>query len=88
MLPDRVSNPGSRTPDLRVRCLTNCATRPGCFIRDAKRALFFIEGSSDILDIRDLCMILIGYSGFLRYDELSKLKCCNVKIFDTVLVYT
>ena len=27
MLPDRVSNPG--TPDLRVRCPTDCATRPG-----------------------------------------------------------
>ena len=27
MLPDRVSKP--RTPDLRVRCPTDCATRPG-----------------------------------------------------------
>ena len=26
MLPDRVSNPG---PDLRVRCPTDCAARPG-----------------------------------------------------------
>ena len=26
MWPDRVSNPG---PDLRVRCPTDCATRPG-----------------------------------------------------------
>lgn len=48
-----------------------------------KQLCLLFEGSSDILDIRDLCMILIGYSGFLRYDELSKLKCCNVKIFDT-----
>ena len=28
-------------------------------------------------------MILIAYSGFLCYDELSKLTCCNVKIFNT-----
>lgn len=48
-----------------------------------KELCLLYEGSTDLLDIRDLCMILIGYSGFLRYDELSKLKCCNVKIFDT-----
>ena len=27
-------------------------------------------------------MILIAYSGFLRYDELRNLKCCNVKFFE------
>ena len=27
-------------------------------------------------------MILIGFSGFLRYDEISRLKCCNLKMFD------
>ena len=26
-------------------------------------------------------MILIGFSGFLRYDELRRLKCFNLKIF-------
>ena len=39
------------------------------------------ENNSDILHVRDLCMILIAYSGFLRYDELRNLKCCNVKFF-------
>ena len=33
MLLDRVSNPG---PDLRVRCPTDCATRPGLFIHMLK----------------------------------------------------
>lgn len=41
------------------------------------------ENSSNSADIRDLCMILIGFSGFLRYDELSKLKCSNVKLYDS-----
>ena len=27
-------------------------------------------------------MILIAYSGFLRSDDLSNLKCCNVKFYD------
>ena len=39
------------------------------------------ENNSDILHVRDLCMILIAYSGFLRYDELRNLKYCNVKFF-------
>ena len=40
------------------------------------------ENNSDILHVRDLAMILIAYSGFLRYDELRNLKCCNVKFFE------
>ena len=40
------------------------------------------ERSDNLGDIRDLCMILIGFSGFLRYDEISKLKCCNIKMYD------
>lgn len=32
----------------------------------------------DLLIIRDLCMILLGFSGFLRFDELSSLKCNDI----------
>ena len=41
------------------------------------------ENNSDILHVRDLAMVLIAYSGFLRYDELRNyLKCCNDKFFE------
>ena len=32
-------------------------------------------------DIRTLTICLLGYSGFFRYSELSKLKECDVKFF-------
>lgn len=47
-----------------------------------KELCILYDGCTDILHIRDLCMILIGYAGFLRYDEISKIKCCNIKIFE------
>ncbi|VDI32229.1 Hypothetical predicted protein [Mytilus galloprovincialis] len=40
------------------------------------------EFENDLLIVRDLTMILIGYAGFLRYDELSSITCRDVKIFD------
>ncbi|KAK3093085.1 hypothetical protein FSP39_010888 [Pinctada imbricata] len=40
------------------------------------------EDSNDLLVIRDLCMILICFSGFLRFDELSSLICNDIKMFD------
>ena len=44
MLPDRVSNPGP-TPDLRVRCPTDCATRPGLEARSISKKLYiFYKG--------------------------------------------
>lgn len=36
----------------------------------------------DLLTIRDLSMILLSFAGFLRYDELSSLKCCDVVLHD------
>lgn len=39
-------------------------------------------GSSDLVDIRDLAMILTGYTGFLRFDEISKLRCNDVTFQD------
>lgn len=36
-------------------------------------------GTTDVITLRDLAMILIGYSGFLRYNEISELKCNDVE---------
>lgn len=41
--------------------------------------------SADRLVIRDLCMILIAFSGFLRFDELSSLHCNDIKFHDNYL---
>ena len=42
--------------------------------------------SEDLLIVRDLTMTLLGFAGFLRYDELSSLLCSNVKVRDDFLV--
>ena len=34
----------------------------------------------DLLVVRDLCMILTAYAGFLRYDELSMIRCTDITI--------
>lgn len=34
--------------------------------------------SNDLLVIRDLAMILLGFAGFLRFDELSSLRCNDI----------
>lgn len=39
--------------------------------------------SSDVIVLRDLSMILIAFSGFLRFDELSNLHCNDIQFFDT-----
>ena len=41
----------------------------------------YIE-STDILVVRDLCMILLGYSGFLRYEEIRNLRCTDITFHD------
>lgn len=38
--------------------------------------------STDVLILRDLCMILVAYSGFLRFDELIHLKCNDIVFHD------
>ena len=40
------------------------------------------EHSNDILIIRDLCMILMSFAGFLRYDEVSSIRCKDICIFE------
>lgn len=39
-------------------------------------------GSNDLIIVRDICMILLGYSGFLRFNEISSLCCNDVKFYD------
>ena len=41
--------------------------------------------SHDILVIWDLTMILLSYAGFLRFDEVSNLKCRDITLFDDYL---
>lgn len=45
----------------------------------------FYSGSVDIVVIRDLSMILLAFVGFLRYDELSSLKCYDITFFDNYM---
>ena len=42
--------------------------------------------SKDLLTVRNLCMILVGFCGFLRFNEISSLKCNDVVIHDSHFV--
>lgn len=37
-----------------------------------------LSDSQDLCTVRNLCMITLGYSGFLRYNELSNIRCANL----------
>jgi site-specific recombinase XerC len=37
-------------------------------------------GNNDSLVVRDLTMILLSFTGLLRFDEVSSLLCSDVKI--------
>jgi integrase len=39
-------------------------------------------GSTDVIALRDLSIILLSYAGFLRFDEVSSLRCNDVTIHD------
>ena len=41
--------------------------------------------NSDLLVLRDLSMILIGFSGFFRFDELVELRCSDINFSWRVL---
>lgn len=41
--------------------------------------------SSDLTVVRDLTMILLAYSAFLRFNELSNLKCSDIEVKDDYL---
>lgn len=40
-------------------------------------------GNTDLLIIRDLCMILLSFAAFLRFDEISHLHCNDITVHDT-----
>ena len=44
------------------------------------------QSSNDLTVIRDLVMILLCFSAFLRFSELSQLKCNDIDVKDTYLV--
>jgi len=35
--------------------------------------------TTDVLVLRDLVMNMLSYAGFLRYNEVSDLRCCDVR---------
>jgi integrase len=41
--------------------------------------------STDLIVVRDLAMAVLSFAGFLRYDEVSSLKCKDVTFKDTHL---
>ncbi|KAK3097059.1 hypothetical protein FSP39_005994 [Pinctada imbricata] len=41
------------------------------------------QNSTDLLTIRRLYMILLGFSGFLRFNEIANLKCNDVNLYDS-----
>lgn len=46
------------------------------------------KDSNDLLVVRDLCMIVLAYSGFLRFDELHSLHCTDINFFpEYFLIY-
>lgn len=77
-----------------IKCLQNAAKRvatPRVHRKDPVSSEMLIRlcdmysSSTDILVIRDIAMILLSFAAFLRYDELSSLKCCDIKIADDYL---
>ena len=36
------------------------------------------SASTDVLIVRDLCTIVLGFSAFLRYDEMSNIRCNDI----------
>lgn len=42
--------------------------------------------SVDVLHVRDLTMILLGYAGFLRFSEISQLRCNDIDFRDEYVI--
>lgn len=38
------------------------------------------KDTNDVLILRNLVMILLGFAGFLRFDKISSLKCNNILV--------
>ena len=43
----------------------------------------FGSESASLADVRALTFCLLGFAGFLRYDELSKLRLCDISIYES-----
>ena len=43
------------------------------------------KDSDDLMIVRDLAMTVLSFTGFLRFDELSSLKCNDVTVHDHFL---
>ena len=74
-----------------LECAKRCNSKPVCK-KDVVSTELLIQlcdmfiDSTDVITLRDLSMILLCFAGFLRFDEVSNLKCCDVQINDTHLV--
>ena len=44
------------------------------------------SASTDVLIVRDLCMIVLGFSAFLRYDEISNIRCNDIRMEDDYFI--
>lgn len=40
------------------------------------------SSTTDVYILRDLCMIVLAFNGFLRFDELIHLHCNDIKFYD------
>ena len=38
----------------------------------------FANVNADLMSLRLACIVILGFSAFLRFDELSRIKCCDV----------
>ena len=63
--------------DFKTKTTEDQGEKRYCFIREHKK---FISKSEDLTVVRDLAYIVICFCAFLRYDEVSSLKCKNVSL--------
>jgi integrase len=65
--------------------LKKCSRKPDRKMRPLTKAEFDLIISKHLfvktLEIlRNLCILIFGWIGFLRYDDLAQIKCCNLQI--------
>ena len=79
------------TNDVHIKCLLDSSKRRPKLVNRRKdvispehiKDLFSKYGDCpDLTVLRDLAMIVLSFTGFLRYDELSSIKCKDLIFFD------
>ena len=45
----------------------------------------FGKSTSSLFEFRSLCMCILGYAGFFRYDELSKIRRCDIEFYENYM---